>query len=62
MLGTNLHTELRNPSWGAGRRTGRAEGDCNPIGKTISADPVFPQTRPPTKEYIGRDPWLQINM
>jgi hypothetical protein len=37
MLGANHQTEFRDPGWGAGGRPGRAEGDCNPIGRTTSA-------------------------
>jgi hypothetical protein len=33
MLETNHQTELREPDGGAGRRTGGAERDCNPIGR-----------------------------
>jgi hypothetical protein len=37
MLGANHQTELRDHGGGAGRRTGRAKGDCNPIGRITSA-------------------------
>jgi hypothetical protein len=34
MLGANLQTELKEPGGRGGRGTGKAEGDCNSIGKT----------------------------
>jgi hypothetical protein len=34
MLGVNKKTELKEPVGGAGRRTGKAEGDYNPIRRT----------------------------
>jgi hypothetical protein len=34
MIGAKPQAELREPSRRAGRRTGGAEGDCNPIGRT----------------------------
>jgi len=34
ILGASHQTELKEPSGGAGGRTGVAEGDCSPIGKT----------------------------
>jgi hypothetical protein len=37
ILAVNHQTELRDPGGGAGRRTGGAEGNCNLIGRTISA-------------------------
>jgi len=36
MLGANHQTEFRDPGGGAG--AGVTEGDCNPIGRTVSAD------------------------
>jgi hypothetical protein len=38
MLGANHQTELRDPGGGAGWRPGGAEGDFNPVGRTLSAD------------------------
>jgi hypothetical protein len=35
MLEANHQTELKDTSWGAGRRTLGAEGHCNPIGRTM---------------------------
>jgi hypothetical protein len=37
MLGANHLTELRDLCGGAGRRTRGTEGNCNPLGKTMSA-------------------------
>ena len=37
MLGANYYIELWDPDWGAGRRIGGAEGNCNPIGRTTQA-------------------------
>jgi hypothetical protein len=34
MLGANYQTELRKLGRGAVGRTGGADGDCNPIGRT----------------------------
>jgi hypothetical protein len=34
MRGANPQAELRDPDEGAGRRTGGAGGDGNPIGRT----------------------------
>jgi hypothetical protein len=47
-------------------RTEGAEGVCNPIRRIISINqtlsPELPRTKPPTKEYTWRDPWLQLHM
>jgi hypothetical protein len=50
-------------------RTEGVEGVCNPIGRTtISTNqtplhvPELQGTKPPTKEYTWRDPWLQPHM
>jgi hypothetical protein len=56
---------IRTPNGGVRRRTGVTEGDCNPIGRTtISTNltPELPGTKPPTKEYTWRNPWLQLHM
>ena len=43
-------------------------GVCNPIGRTTistnqtSPTPELPGTKPPTKEYTWRNPWLQLHM
>ena len=37
MLGANHQTELREPDGGAGGKTGRVEGDCNPLGGAMLA-------------------------
>jgi hypothetical protein len=60
MLAANHRTEHRNPNGGVRERTERAEGVCNPIGRTTISE--LPGTNPPTKEYTWRDPWLQLNM
>jgi hypothetical protein len=61
MLGANHQTELKDPGGGAGGKTGGAKGDCNHIERTSADYLVLPGTRPPTKECIGRDSWLQIH-
>jgi hypothetical protein len=46
-------------------RTEGAKGVYNPIGRTTistSQTPELPETKPPTKEYTWRDPWLQLHM
>jgi hypothetical protein len=57
MLGANHQTELGDLDGVAGGRTGRAEGDCNPKGRTM-----LPETRPPAKECTGKDSRLQMHM
>ena len=37
LLTANHQTELGDPAKEAGGRTGGAEGDCNPIGRTMLA-------------------------
>jgi hypothetical protein len=37
MLGANCQTEVEDCGRGSGWRTEGAEGDCNPIGRTMSA-------------------------
>jgi hypothetical protein len=37
VLRANHQTDLRDPDGGASRRTGGAEGNCNPIGRTTPA-------------------------
>jgi hypothetical protein len=61
MLGANYQTDL--PGGVVGGRT-RTEENYKPIGRTSSIlpdNPVLPGTGPPTKEWIERDPWLQIH-
>jgi hypothetical protein len=66
VLAANLWTEQENPNGGLREMSKGAEGVCNPIGRTtISTNqmpPDLPGTKPLTKEYIGRDPWLQLHM
>jgi hypothetical protein len=63
----NHRTRLRNPNGRVRVRIKEAEGVCNIIGrKTIPTNqippPKLPGTKPPTKEYIWRDPWFQLHM
>jgi hypothetical protein len=55
MLTANCWTEHRDPNGGDRERTERAEGVCNPIGRTtISTNqnlPDLPGTKLSTKEY-----------
>jgi len=56
---------LRDPNGGVRGRTEGAEGDGNPIGRTTKqpiGSPELPETKPPTKEYTWRDPWIQTHM
>jgi len=67
MLTANHQTEHRDPSGGVRERTGGAEGVCNHIERktTISTNqiiPELPETKPQTKEYTWRVPWLQPHM
>jgi hypothetical protein len=66
MLTAKHWTEPRNPNGGVRERTEGAEEVFNPIGRTtISINqtlPVVLETKPPTKEYKWRDPWLQLYM
>jgi hypothetical protein len=65
ILAANHWTEHVDPNVGVRRRT---EGICNPIGRTIISTnqtpppQLNPGTKPPTKEYKWRDPWLQLHM
>jgi hypothetical protein len=67
-LAANHWTEHRVPSGEVRERTERAEGVCNHIARTIistsqiTPPPELPGTKPPTKEYTWRDPWLQLHM
>jgi hypothetical protein len=57
MLGANDQNDLRDPSREAGRSTGKAEGVCNPIGRTMLAAQIrqcSQGTRAPTKECKGK--------
>jgi hypothetical protein len=61
LLASHL-TEPGNPNRRARGRTKGAEGNCNPIVRTISTNqpdpPELPGTKPPTKEYTWKDLWL----
>jgi hypothetical protein len=64
MLAANHQTEHRGSNRGVTREIEGAEGVCNPIGRTTistnqTTPPELPGTKPPTKEYTWRDPWLQ---
>jgi hypothetical protein len=51
---STFQTEPRDPNGRARRRTEGTEGDCNPIGRTISTPPDHPElleTKLPTKKY-----------
>jgi hypothetical protein len=65
MLADSHWTKNGDPNGGRVREmTEGAEGVCNPIGRTKSTNQTpaeFPGTKPPTKEYIWRDPWLQLH-
>jgi hypothetical protein len=70
MLSTSHWAEHRIPYGGVGERTEGAESVCNPIGRTTiltkqtTPPPLaeLPGTKPPTKKYTWRDPWLQLHM
>ena len=59
-------TEVSDPYVRIRRRIEGTGGDGNCIGRpTVSTnlDPwELPGTKPPTKEYTWRDPWLQLHM
>ena len=63
MLATNLWSEHRVPNGGVRGRTKGAEEVCNPIGRTkLSTNqtpPELPGTKPLTKDYTWRNPWVQ---
>jgi hypothetical protein len=65
MYTANHWTESRDLNEEVRARTVGAEGVCNIIGRTtISTNqtPNLPGTKPPTKEYTWRHPWLQLHM
>jgi hypothetical protein len=67
ILTTNHQTESEDPNGGVRGRSEGDEGDCNPIKRiTISTNWTLPSeipgTKPPTKEYMWRDPWFQLHM
>jgi hypothetical protein len=66
MLIANDWTEYRNPNGGVRRRTEGDEGVSNHIGRTIISTshipPELSRTKPPTKEYIKRYLWLQLDI
>jgi hypothetical protein len=69
VLAANHQTEHWDPNEGVRERIERAEGVCNTREKTtistnqdLSPTPELPGTKPLTKEYIWRSPWLQLHM
>jgi hypothetical protein len=69
MLAANHRTEHKIPNGGVRERTEGAEGVYNIIGSTtISTNQTpptpseLPGTKPPTKEYTWRGPWIQLHM
>jgi hypothetical protein len=71
MFAANHWTKRQVPNRGHKEGAEGAEGVCNPIGETtISTNQTFspapphelPGTKPPTKEYIWRNLWLQLHM
>jgi hypothetical protein len=57
MLSANYQTELRDPGEGVGRKTGRAEENCNPTGRTTSAGQTTPNQRVYLEGYICSRGW-----
>jgi len=71
MLAANHQTEDGDPNGGVRKRTEKAEGVCNPIGRTTistkqTPPPLphteLPGTKPPSKEYTWGDPCFQPHM
>ena len=66
MLKANHWTEHRVPNGGIRERTVGAEGVANPFRKNNNINqpdpPELPGTKPPTKDYTWRDPWLLLHM
>jgi hypothetical protein len=69
MLAAYHLTEHGDSNTGVRARTGGAEGVRNPIRRTTMSTnqtppptPELPETKPSIKEYIWRDPWLQLYM
>jgi hypothetical protein len=62
----NHQIELGDPNGEVIERTGGDKGVCNPIGRTtVSTNQTFPElpgTKPPTKEYTWKNPWLSLHM
>jgi hypothetical protein len=63
----NTKTKCGDPSGGIRGRTKGGEEVSNPTGRTaISTNqtplPKLSLTKPLTKEYTWRDPWLQLYM
>jgi hypothetical protein len=59
----NHQTEPRDPNERTREKTKRAKGCWNPIVRTLEQDhSELPETKPPTKEYTWKEPWLQIYM
>jgi hypothetical protein len=67
MLTANQRTEHEDPNGEVRGRTEEAEGDCNLIRRTtiptnLTPTPQLPGTKPQIKDYIWRDPRLQLLM
>ena len=67
MLAANHCTEHGDSTGGVRERTEGSEGVCNHIGRTNTIEkpdppPELPGTKPPSKDYTWRDPWLQLHM
>jgi hypothetical protein len=64
MLTANHWTDHEVPNGGVRERTEGTEVVYNPLGgTTISTKQTeLPGSKPPTKEYTWRDPWLQPHM
>jgi hypothetical protein len=66
MLAANHWTEQGDPSGRVREKTEGTERVCNPIGRTkLSIRPLTPElpgSKPSTKEYPWRDPWLQLHI
>ena len=61
MLATNLWTSFGDSNEGVRERTEADEGVCN--NNINQPDPPeLPGTKPQTKEYTWKDPWLQMHM
>jgi hypothetical protein len=66
VLAANNQTEHGDPNGVVRGRIEGTEGICNPIGRTtistkeLSYPSEFPGTKPLTKQYTWRDPWLQL--
>jgi hypothetical protein len=66
MLAANHQIEQWDHNGGVRERTEGTEGVYNPIGRTTISNSQTPSklpgTKPATKVYTWRDPWLQPHM